>query len=89
MHRYCSGSESLEEETGCRIPLVRIESLGDSDEPDSVVLQDLNVVETIHQGAPEPVELPNQEAIEFPSLASPMRRFNPGRLVLEPLMTSS
>ncbi|MFN7993406.1 MAG: hypothetical protein U0Q18_07385 [Bryobacteraceae bacterium] len=71
-----------------RIPLVRIESLGDSDEPDSVVLQDLNVVETIHQ-TPNRSSFQTREAIEFPSLASPMRRFNPGRLVLEPLMTSS
>jgi hypothetical protein len=36
------------------------------DEADAVLLQLPYVVEAVHEGPPEPIQLPNQEAVEFP-----------------------
>jgi hypothetical protein len=55
----CRCTEDLQEESRCRISLVRVESLGDGNESDATALQDLDVVETVHQGAAKPVQLPN------------------------------
>jgi hypothetical protein len=38
-----------------------------------------SVVQAVHQGAPEAVQLPHQQAFEFPCLASLIERARPGR----------
>jgi len=64
-------------------------SLGDIDEPDAVLLQDLNVVQAVDERATKTVQLPYQEAIKFLASASATSRFSAGRLVFTPLLTSS
>jgi hypothetical protein len=59
-------SQDVEQESACRVLLVRVEALGDGDKPDSVVLQDADAAQAIDQGSAEPVQLPHQEGVEFP-----------------------
>ncbi len=45
-----------------------IKPLRHGNEPDAVLLQSSDVVQAVHQGAPEAVELPVQEGVEFSCL---------------------
>jgi hypothetical protein len=53
-----------------------------------VVLQRFDVVQAVYQGPPNPIQFPDQQAVNFLALASFMRRFNPGQLDLA-MITSS
>jgi hypothetical protein len=64
--KFRSRPGHMEQEPACGMPLIGIEALGDGDKPDAVVLQGADVLQAVHQGAAEAVQLPNQEAIEFP-----------------------
>ena len=46
--------------------MVGVQVLGNRDEPDATSFKLLDIVQAIHQGAPEPVQLPHEQAIEFP-----------------------
>ena len=50
---------------------IGVEPLGHRYEADSVVLQRLDVVQAVRQGAPEAVEPPNHQAGESPCLGMP------------------
>jgi len=57
-------AQDMEQKPGCRILHVGVEALGDGDEPDTVILQELNAVQAVHQGTPEAVQFPDQEALK-------------------------
>ena len=48
------------------VPLVGVESLGNGYKPDALVLKGADVVQAVHKGPPETVQLPDQQAGEFP-----------------------
>ena len=50
----------------CWIPGVGVQPQGDGHEPDAVLLQGPNIVQAVHEGPPEAVQFPDQEAVEFP-----------------------
>jgi hypothetical protein len=66
-----------------------IEALGHGDESDAVVLQRLDVVQAVHQGAAERSNFYTRRHSNFLAVASAISRFSPGRLDLAPLITSS
>jgi hypothetical protein len=43
------GAQHVQQKPRRRILEIRIQSLGDIDEPDAVLLQDLDVVQAVHQ----------------------------------------
>jgi hypothetical protein len=64
--KFRRGAQHVQKESRRRILQVGIKALRYGDKPDTVVLQGFGVVQAVHQGPPEAVQLPDQEAIEFP-----------------------
>src|SRR5262249_23179216 len=79
----------VEQKTGCRILHIGVEALGHRYEMDVVVLQGPDGVQAVHQGPPEPIQLPDQRRSNFRARALAMSRLSAGRLDFAPLITSS
>jgi hypothetical protein len=56
----------VQQESRGRILKIRIQSLGNGDETDAVLLQRLDVVQAIHERTAKAVQFPYPEAIELP-----------------------
>jgi hypothetical protein len=78
----------VEQKSRGGILLVGIEPLGDGDKPDPLPLKLLDIVQAVHQGAPEAIQFPDQEQSNFLAAASSISRLSPGRLALAPLIMS-
>jgi hypothetical protein len=55
----------VQQESGGGVFLIGIQTLSHRDEPNAVPFQVVNVVEAVDKRAPKPVQLPNQETVEF------------------------
>jgi hypothetical protein len=56
----------MQQEPRCGVLLVRIEALSDGDKPHAATFEGLYVVQAIHQGTPESIELPTADGIYSP-----------------------
>ena len=65
----------MQKKPGCWIPIVGVEGLGSGDEANAVGVERLQAVQAVSKGAPEAVQFPAKDDIEFPCRASAISQF--------------